>query len=194
MVRVNNIVTGNQQNASVAMDAAGDFVIVWESEQSDGTYDIYSQRFNADGSRVANDREDRIDDDPLRGTSGFNALDAIEDFTSRGLDDEDIEVLVNTTTNYNQINAEVAMDSYGNYAITWASASSAYSYFNDVNVQVFDYDGEPVSEEFRMNDFYTAGTVGPGVSSSFATNPSIAMDDVGRIMVVWIRSPHNQVG
>ena len=48
------------------------------------------------------------------------------------------------------------MDSYGNYAVTWASASSAYSYFNNVNVQIFDYDGEPISEELRVDNMYSA--------------------------------------
>jgi hypothetical protein len=183
--RVNNIVVGDQKNASVAMDEAGDFVVVWESEQADGTYDIYAQRFNADGSRVANDRVDRIDDDPLRNPAGFNELDAIENFTGRNLDDEDLEVLVNGTRHHDQFNAEVAMDSYGNYAIVWGSASSAYSYFNKVNVQFFDYDGEPMSDEIYVNDLFTPGSASTGSVPGFKVNPTVAMDDNGRITIFW---------
>lgn len=186
-VRVNNIITGDQQNASVAMDAAGDFVIVWESEQADGTFDIYAQRFNANGSRVANERVDRIDDDPLRGTSGFNKYNAIENFTGRGLSDEDIEVMVNTTQTYNQFNPEVAMDSYGNFIVVWGSAGTAYGYGNKVNIQVFDYDGEPITEEMQVSSEGGQGTAAPGSVAGFTTNPSVAMDDNGRIIVVWDR-------
>ena len=54
--RVNTYTTDNQSSPSVAMDAAGDFVVAWASRGQDGSnYGIYSQRYNAAG--VAQDSE-----------------------------------------------------------------------------------------------------------------------------------------
>jgi hypothetical protein len=49
--RVNGTTTGNQQNASIAMDPAGELVISWTGDAQDGGgKDIYVRRYNADGS------------------------------------------------------------------------------------------------------------------------------------------------
>ena len=37
----------DQKNAAVAMDGDGDFIITWEGENADGTYDIFARRFEA---------------------------------------------------------------------------------------------------------------------------------------------------
>ena len=37
---------------SVASDANGNYVVVWSSQNQDGSWDVYGQRFNADGSTV----------------------------------------------------------------------------------------------------------------------------------------------
>ncbi|MBD3884310.1 cadherin domain-containing protein [Phormidium tenue FACHB-886] len=45
----------NQQNSSIAMNAAGDFVVVWESQNQDGDgYGIYAKRFSANGQPKEN--------------------------------------------------------------------------------------------------------------------------------------------
>ncbi|MFN8711062.1 MAG: hypothetical protein ACK50J_30695, partial [Planctomyces sp.] len=45
--RVNSITLNEQQNATVAMDGDGDFVVTWTSNLQDGSsYGIYAQRFN----------------------------------------------------------------------------------------------------------------------------------------------------
>ena len=45
--QINQTTAGNQQNARVAMDAAGDFTVTWESSQdgTPGSYDIYMRRY-----------------------------------------------------------------------------------------------------------------------------------------------------
>jgi len=52
--RVNTYTTKDQRNAAVAMDADGEFVIVWESEEqdADGSWGIYGQRYNSVGEPV----------------------------------------------------------------------------------------------------------------------------------------------
>src|SRR5262249_46926165 len=56
--RVNTYTTGAQEFPAVAMDAAGDFVVVWDSPQDGSDTGIYAQRFNAAG--VAQGGEFRV--------------------------------------------------------------------------------------------------------------------------------------
>lgn len=45
----------NQRNSSIAMNAVGDFVVVWESQNQDTDgYGIYAKRFSADGQPIGN--------------------------------------------------------------------------------------------------------------------------------------------
>jgi hypothetical protein len=49
--RVNTYNTNNQSVPSVSMDSNGDFVVVWVSlSQTEGSYGIYGQRYNASGT------------------------------------------------------------------------------------------------------------------------------------------------
>src|SRR5262249_38108800 len=49
--QVNTFTTGDQANAKVAFDAAGDFVVAWTSYQQDGSGPgVYGQRFSAAGA------------------------------------------------------------------------------------------------------------------------------------------------
>ncbi|MHB8903274.1 MAG: hypothetical protein ACYC6Y_31315, partial [Thermoguttaceae bacterium] len=51
-ILVNTKKIGNQTNPAVAIDADGDLVVVWQSENSsvDGSYDVYARRFNSVGT------------------------------------------------------------------------------------------------------------------------------------------------
>ena len=54
--QVNSFTSQNQLDPSVAMDAAGDFVIAWESALEDGSdYGVYAQRYNSSGSAVGSE-------------------------------------------------------------------------------------------------------------------------------------------
>ena len=49
-VQINSFTTGNQQNPSVSMDAAGDFVVAWDSYHQDGSgYGTYAQLYTLAG-------------------------------------------------------------------------------------------------------------------------------------------------
>ncbi|MCC6124849.1 MAG: hypothetical protein IT426_07805 [Pirellulales bacterium] len=48
--QVNTTTAGNQQNSSVAMANNGTFIVVWQTDQIQGQFDIYSRVFNADGT------------------------------------------------------------------------------------------------------------------------------------------------
>src|SRR5262249_48140671 len=48
--RVNTFTTSDQQDSSIAMDAAGDFVITWSSNGQTNNWGIYAQRYDATGA------------------------------------------------------------------------------------------------------------------------------------------------
>src|SRR2546428_713996 len=49
--RANTVTAGDQHNPSVASDAAGDFVVAWQSYGQDGSkYGIYAKRYSAAGA------------------------------------------------------------------------------------------------------------------------------------------------
>lgn len=146
------LTAGDQNQATVAMDADGDFVVVWQSEEvRTGTpapgdvvyHDIYAQRFNSNGKEI-----------------GKNFR-------------------VNTTFNGNQTTPAVAMNSYGNFAVVWATAGQTLSYFNDVKGQLYNADGGKVGSEFLVNTSNIPGTGGTEVK------PSVAMNDTGDFVVTW---------
>src|SRR5207253_11488190 len=48
--RVNAYTTGDQERSRVAVDAAGDFVVAWQSDLQDGSgYGVFAQRYSATG-------------------------------------------------------------------------------------------------------------------------------------------------
>jgi len=150
-MRVNTTVVGDQRNASVAMDADGDFVVVWETRDGneanpDDSWDVYARRYDATGAPLG------------------------------------AEFRVNTDTANDQANPAVAMDDFGNFVVVWATGGQDYSWFNDVQAQLFDFRGERVGSEFRVNLAPLPGATAPGQTE---INPSVAMDPFGNFVVAW---------
>jgi hypothetical protein len=137
--RVNSYTTGDQRTASVAMDASGNFVVVWQSPGQDGDNDgIFGQRFDAAGAR------------------------------------QGAEFRVNTYTTGVQGGPRVAMDAVGRFVVVWASEAQdngTYGVFG----QRYDPAGAPWGSEFQVNS-YTTEDQG---------RPAVAMDPVGNFVVIW---------
>jgi hypothetical protein len=138
--RVNSYTNYIQRSVSVAIDAAGNFVITWQDESST---DIYAQRYAADGTR--------------RGD----------------------EFRVNTSTNDEQNDSQVAMDAAGDFAITWASENQDGG-FTGVYAQRYSADGTPQGSEFRVNT----------TTAYHQKHPVIAMDATGDFTVAWSNVSH----
>jgi hypothetical protein len=52
-IRANTFTAGSQANGGVAADAAGEFVVVWDSYLQDGSFGgVYGQRFTPDGDKI----------------------------------------------------------------------------------------------------------------------------------------------
>lgn len=191
---VNSETSSNQRFADVAMDDAGNFVVVWTSSfQDNSSNGIYGQRFDNSGSKsgsefivnshTTNDQqypaiaiesngdfvvvwESNGQDNSLQGVYGKR-------FTAIG-GEIGSEFSVNTFTTGNQRTADIAMDDDGDFVVVWQS----YQQDGDadgVYAQRYDKDGLTVDSEFRVNT----------ESTNAQNNPRVAMNDDGDFVVSW---------
>jgi hypothetical protein len=212
--QVNTFTRFNEQSSKVAMDSAGDFVVAWSSygHQYEGDPDgVYAQRYNSSGIRQGS--EFQIN---LYTTFGQNnpsiAMDDIGNFVvawqsylqdgrAHGIfakrydssgNSPGSEFQVNTYTLGSQNFANIAMDSDGDFVISW---QSGYSNNNDqdgsqsgIFAQRYDSSGNPQGTEFLVNTSYTTG---------YQLYNSAAMDSSGNFVVTWdsgYSSSNNQDG
>ena len=194
--RVNATSSGTQSNPSVAMDADGNFVITWDSNQGGNPGNIYAQRYNADG--IATSGEFPVNSFALGSQSNPSiAMDAGGDFViawnSFGQDGDDFgiyaqrynadgsaagdEFRVNTDTTGPQQAPSIAMNAGGDFVITWESALLTKVNGGDFDIYARRYNasGNPVGVKFQVNTA-TAGT---------QSAPSVALDAEGDFVITW---------
>jgi len=135
--QVNTYTTSGQQSCRTAMDSDGDFVITWSSGQDGSGYGVYAQRYNAAGAA------------------------------------QGAEFQVNTYTTNQQRFPSIAMDSDGDFVITWQSLIQGGSY-NGVYAQRYNAAGAAQGVEFQVNT-YTNGQ----------DQPSVAVDSDGDFVITW---------
>ncbi|HZE89766.1 MAG TPA: hypothetical protein VE404_09465, partial [Verrucomicrobiae bacterium] len=191
--RVNTYTTGGQQRASVASNAAGDFVVVWEGDLEDGSYrGVFGQRFDSAGATVGGEFQVNTYTTgyqyfPAIGGDGTGAF--VVTWTSVGQDgdqggvfaqrlDSDgspagSEFRVSTNTAGRQATASVAPDGSGGFVVAWMDAYQDGDYAG-VFAQRFDSDGDPVGTEFQVNTYTT----------SFQSRPAVAQNGAG-FVVAW---------
>jgi hypothetical protein len=189
--QVNTYTTLNQRRPAVAMNSDGDFIIVWESLRQDGNgYGVYCQRYNAAGlpqgvefrantytpagqgrACVAMDANGNFviawDSDGGFSGSGVYA----QRYSATG-DPQGAEFRVNTQTITEQTSPMIAMDSDGNFVITWSGLDGSS---RGIRAQRYNSDGAALGGEFLVNTH----TTGP---QSFS---SVAMDADGDFVVAW---------
>ncbi len=85
------------------------------------------------------------------------------------------EFLVNQTTQRDQFAPAVARDYVGNFVVVWASEGADPANDTDVYARRYDFAGNPLGGEFRVNTFTT------GIQS----RPTVAMDSDGDFVVAW---------
>jgi hypothetical protein len=136
---VNTYTTGFQINPAVSADDAGNFVVVWQSnEQDTSSNGVFAQRFDAGGSRL--------------GT----------------------EFRVNTYTQFDQSEPDVAVADDGRFVVAWGSTSQDGA-GRGVYAQEFASSGAPVGSEFLVN----TTTVGD------QDLPAVAAVGTGTFVVTW---------
>jgi hypothetical protein len=192
--QVNTYTIGHQHQASVAMDADGDYVITWAGYFLDGNgFEIYAQRYNATGTPQG--AEIRVNTTTINDqTQPDVAMDADGDYvvtwTSADQDGSGsgvyaqrydaagtplgTQVRVNTTTDSAQFDPSIAMDADGDYAVTWTSENQDGSGYG-VYSQRYAAAGSPQGSETGVNT----------VTSSQQYQPTIAMDADGDYIVAW---------
>ncbi len=192
--QVNTHTTNSQLNSSVAVDADGDAVVVWQSLYQDGSaLGIYGQRFNSAGAKVGG--EFPINTYTTNGqTFPSVALDADGDaltvWGSFGQDGSDygvygqrfnsagakvgVEFQINTYTTSFQVIPSVAVDADGDAIVVWSSLGQDGSTYG-VYGQRFNSSGAKVGVELPINTYSTSGQ----------SYQSVAMDADGDAVVVW---------
>ena len=192
--RVNTFTTNSQDDASVATDAAGNFVVVW---RSGGQYpfdsDAFGQRYASSGIPLG--PEFRVNTYTMSSqyypsVAASAAGNFVVVWNSVGQDGSGLGVFgqryaaagtplgpefrVNTFTTGHQGSAAVACDTAGNFVVTWPSYAQDGSLWG-VFGQRYASSGTPLGPEFRVNA-YTTDT------QHF---PAVALDSSGNFVVVW---------
>ena len=197
--RVNSHTRSQQFSPVVAADTGGNFVVVWESRNQDGSNQgVFGQRFDSGG--VPRGAEFRVNSY----TTGWQyhpsvSSDADGNFVvvwqSFGQDGDGPgvfgqrydsaggargrEFLVNSYTTSGQYLPSVALAESGSFVVVWSSRyqdSGGQGIFG----QRYDSEGAAQGNEFRINSFTTFAELSPSVAA--------AVD--GDFVVVWERFDH----
>ncbi|GAB4419154.1 MAG: hypothetical protein Fur0044_15430 [Anaerolineae bacterium] len=192
--RVNTTTTSDQAKPSLALDAAGNFVVVWQSSGQDGSNaGIYGQRYTAAG--VAQGSEFRVNTTTANGQifpsvamdsdgdfvvvwqsfeqdgSGYGVY--VQRYNAAGAP-QGAEFRANTYTSGSQRNPSVAMDADGDFVVVWQSFGQDGDEYG-VYGQAFRASGAPLGSEFQVNTYTTEAQL----------LPQVAMDADGDFVVVW---------
>ena len=192
--RVNTYTPGSQYVSSVAVDAAGDFVIVWQSDGQDGSdYGIFGQRYTNSGNPLG--PEFRVNNFTSYAQKvPAVAADSVGNFVvvwqSLGADGSSTgtfgrlysnsgapvgpEFRVNTYTTANQGYPSVAADSAGNFVVTWTGLIKNGVPSTGIFGQRYLSSGAAIGPEFQINTYTT----------SFQESSAVAANAAG-FVVVW---------
>ena len=195
---VNTRTSYDQADAAIAMDAEGNFVVVWSSYRQDGdSGGVFGQRFDANCERVG-------DEFQINTTTAGNqtepavAMDANGNFVvvwhGPGVTEEDKEDIfgqrfdangetiggefqVNSTTFSRQQHPQAAMNEDGGFVVVWENEqlggvpSDAWA----ISGQLYDSNGLAIGGEFDINLLLQCWY------------PDVAMNSRGEFVVAWIQ-------
>lgn len=181
---VNTYTTSTQASPAVAMNAAGAFVVVWNSLYQDGSdRGVFAQRFAPDATPVGPELAVNTYTTSFQRSPSV-ALDAAGGFVvswhSFGQDGDNRgifarrfgpagtrfgpEFQVNTFTSGPQYGPCVAMDTLGGFVVTWDSFGPDGSSYAAV-ARRFDAASAPLGDEFVVNVYTTNSEFGPVVAA-----------------------------
>ncbi|MEO0583569.1 MAG: T9SS type A sorting domain-containing protein [Bacteroidota bacterium] len=186
---VNATTSDAQRFPEVAIDTAGNFVVVWQSLNQDGDgWGIYFRKYTVSGTSSISETRVNVT------TSGSQrqpqvAMQSSGDFVIVWESDTNIyarmytasgvtktsEFVVNTTTLGSQIFPSVAVEADdGNFLITWQSLNQDGDGYG-IYAQKYDASGATVGSEFRVNT----------ETSQHQLMPNAAIDDLGETVITW---------
>jgi regulation of enolase protein 1 (concanavalin A-like superfamily) len=192
--KVNTVTTGDQNQPRIAVDSAGNYVIVWTSAAQDGALGgIYAKRYNSSGTVLTADflvNQTTADDQSapsvaaagngtllvawasnLQDGGGYGIMARLYSSTGAALTNE---FAVNQYTAGNQNAPSVAVDSAGNFLVAWQSAGQDGSGWG-VYGRRFDAAGIALTREFRIHT----------TTADDQTAPAPALSAYGTGAVAW---------
>ncbi|TFH43823.1 MAG: DUF4347 domain-containing protein, partial [Lysobacterales bacterium] len=192
-ILVNSTVTGDQLDPTVAMSADGKFVVAWEGPDGKNG-DIFAQRFAADGTKRGGEipvNTTTGDDQTEPAVAMADSGDFVVTWTSKNQDNGDGkkgiyaqlyfddgttnggEFLVNDVTVGDQKESAVAMESNGDFVVTWTGRDADKG---GVFAERFDANGNSLGGgEFQVSTY----------TNDDQKTPTIAMDDDGDFVIAW---------
>ncbi len=201
--QVNTYTTSLQIQPAVGRDGTGGFVVVWNSNGSNGSddsnYSIQGQRYTSDGSKAGiefqiNTYTTSSQWYPAVGPDGTGGFVAVWNSNgSSGSDDSsqsiqgqryasdgstvNVQFQVNTYTTSIQFLPAVGPDGAGGFIVVWTSTGSSGGDSDDRSIQSQRYasDGSTLGGEFQVNTYTTSSQEDPAVGS----------DGIGNFVVVW---------
>lgn len=203
---VNTYTTDAQRLPTIAMDADGDFVVVWESDSADddtSNASIQGQRFHSNGDTLGtqfqvNTYTTSVQEKPTVAMAQDGAFVVVwQSFGSDNGDNNNFGIqaqryspsgdpvasqfLVNTYTNFAQRNPSVDIDADGDFVVAWRSygSNTGDTSLASVQAQRFTSDGSPIGDSFLVN----TSTLGNQEA------PSVAVGAAGDFVVAWQGNP-----
>jgi len=179
---VNTYTTASQYADAVAVDGAGNFVIVW-SGSGNGSYGIFARRYDASGNALgdqfkvsttsdydyfADAKSDRAGNFMVvwhgapTGTGQKDILARRFDAAGNALGDE---FVVNQSTGGEQLYPSLATDNAGNFIVTWQGPDDDSS---GVYARRYDRFGNAVTGEFPLNQTTELSQSSGGVGANSA--------------------------
>lgn len=192
--QVNTHTTNNQHGNQVAMDGAGDFVVVWSTYNQDGSGSgVFGRRYTASGAPAGGEFQVNAfttfdQDSPAVAADGAGSFVVVwrslfQDGPDFGIFGQRFdaagarvggEFQVNTYTTKNQAFPRVAADSVGNFVVVWESYDE-YGTHRELFGQRFHSTGTPAGNEFQVNSYTTGEQFAPG----------LAANGFGEFVVTW---------
>lgn len=204
---VNTTTIGSQNNPSVAMDAAGNFVVVWQSALEDGSgTGIYARRYNASQKNWAPEGAFLVNTTTAGNQSLPKiAMDAVGNFaivwqstdgvnssngsTSTGIFGRCYSAngvalgtvfQINTVSDYNQFSPVIAMNATGQFVVGWVSDHGVTINAADTEKSIFarwyNASGVPLGSTEMLVNVYTKDA---------QEHPSVGIDSKGNFVFTW---------
>jgi hypothetical protein len=194
--QVNSYITNSQYDPSVAVDADGDFVVVWTeaAREINGNKGIWGRRFNSAGTPLTTDfhvntytmsiqhraqvAAESNGDFVVVWQSFTQAQGGTytifgQRFTSAGAP-IGIEFQVQSSTVFYSWQPKIASDSDGDFIVVWESSFGDAS-FGSVFARRFNSSGSPLGIDFMVNTF----------TPQKQGNPVVAADADGDFVIAW---------
>lgn len=191
---VNSIAAGQQFNPAMAMEANGDFLVVWEDDQNnDGNFTIRGRGFYANGNQRFADIDINTDTNGHQENPAI-AIDSYGRFVATWQDDKDgngsfqilargfnangtqriADFTVNTVAAGQQLAPGIGMAPNGNFAIAFEDDNDGNGYFQ-VYARSFHSNGSARTSNFTVNSD----------SSGQQYIPAVSFDGQNRFVVAW---------